>query len=117
VINRKTFGPLGGSGKHVRLSEGDVLTTPTECSEGGPLCFAPVFKLYFSDFFQTNYLNIHWTDLCEMYRNGRTLAVDDDVKLFFRFLKGRCHGNHFCGLNSHAVFRPTISPKRNEIGI
>ena len=33
--------------------------------------------LYFSDFCQTNYLNIYWTDLHEICRIGRTLAVDD----------------------------------------
>ena len=44
---------------------------------------------------ETNYLDIRQTDLYEICSDGRTLAVDEDLKLFFRSLKGRCHGNQF----------------------
>ena len=48
---------------------------------------------YFSDFCQTNYLNTYVrADLHKTCRTGRTLAVDEHLKLFFRSLKGRCRG-------------------------
>jgi len=40
-----------------------------------------LFKKYFSDFCERNYLNIYRTDLHKFCRIGRTLAVD--LKLFF----------------------------------
>ena len=49
--------------------------------------------LIFSNFCQTN-LNIYRTDLREIFRVGRTVAVDDQSEIsFFRSLKGGCHGN------------------------
>ena len=54
--------------------------------------------IIFSDFSQTNYLNIYRTDLHEICRIGRTLSVDERSEVIFcRFLKGRCRGNQFCG--------------------
>ena len=47
------------------------------------ICFPRILKYIFSDFFQTNYLNIHWTDLYEICRNGRTLSVDERPVIFF----------------------------------
>jgi len=35
-------------------------------------------KNIFSDFRQTNYLNIYWTDLHQICRIGRPLAVEED---------------------------------------
>ena len=58
-------------------------------------CF--IFIYIFSDFCQTDYLNIYRTDLYEICR---------DLKLFIRPLKGRCCGNRFGGQNRppfHAV--------------
>jgi len=54
-----------------------------------------VFLKYFSDFFQANYLNIHQTDLYEIYRNGRTLAVDERSEGMFSISQGTSHGNQF----------------------
>ena len=48
--------------------------------------FAGVFKKCFSDFCQTS-LDIHWTDLYEICRDGRTLAVDEPPEVIFRSLK------------------------------
>ena len=48
------------------------------------LCFAGVlFKKYFNDFCQTNYLNIHQTDVHEICRIGRTLTVDERSEVIF----------------------------------
>ena len=48
-----------------------------------------------SDFCQTNYLNIHRTDVYEICTDGRTLTVDEEHKFFFDSSTGRCHGNQF----------------------
>jgi len=42
-----------------------------------------MFFLYFSDFYQTNYLNIYGTDLHEICRIGRTLTVDEWSEVIF----------------------------------
>jgi len=42
----------------------------------------------FSDFSQTNYLNIYWTDLHESYRIGRTLAVRKRSEVIFSIPRG-----------------------------
>jgi len=73
-----------------------ILATRSARSVGEEgLCFARVSKIPFSDFCQTDYLNIYRTDLHEICRIGGTSAVDDDLKLLFRFLEGRCRGNQF----------------------
>jgi len=61
-----------------------------------------LFKNIFSDFCQTNYLNIYRADLHEICRIGRTLAVDErvDLKLFISISQGT---TNFCVQN-----RPTI---------
>jgi len=52
---------------------------------------------YFNDFCRTNYYTIYRTDLRQIFRVGRTVAVDDqcEKKLIFRSLKGRCCDNQF----------------------
>ena len=66
----------------------------------GGLVFCCCFKIYFSDFCQTNYLNIYRTDLRKICRIVRTLAVDERSEvIFFRSLEGRCRGNQFGGQN------------------
>jgi len=40
-------------------------------------------KVYFSHFCHINYLNIYWTDLHEVGRIGRTLAVDERSEVIF----------------------------------
>jgi len=49
---------------------------------GGLLCFADVF-LHFIGFRQTHYLNIYRTDLHEICRIGRTLAVDERCYVYY----------------------------------
>jgi len=39
--------------------------------------------------------HLYWTNFHQICRVGRTMTVDDDLKLVFRSLKGRCRGNHF----------------------
>jgi len=41
------------------------------------------FSYIFSDFSYTNFLDNYRIDLHEICRIGRTLAVDEDLKLFF----------------------------------
>ena len=45
----------------------------------GSACFAAVFN----DFRQTNYLNIYQTDLHQICRVGRTMAVDERPEVSF----------------------------------
>jgi len=51
--------------------------SPPGFEVGYMFCWCFIFLLYFSDFFQTDYLNIHRTDVHKICRNGRTLAVDE----------------------------------------
>ena len=41
------------------------------------------FFIYFSDFCQTNYLNVYLTDLHEICRIGNLWPQTNDLKLFF----------------------------------
>ena len=77
--------------------------------------FCCFFILYiFSDFFQTNYLYIHLIDLYEIYKDGRTLAVDERSKLFFSITRGILPRQPiFCWLFLCHI----RSPKRHEIVI
>jgi len=45
-------------------------------------------KDIFSDFCQTNYLNIHQTDLYGICRAGRTLGVDERSEVVFSIPQG-----------------------------
>ena len=51
--------------------------------------------------------------------NGRYLCNFLDQVQFFRFLKGRCHGNQFSGKNGAKLSTPctyrSVIPKRNKI--
>jgi len=47
-----------------------------------------MFFLYFSDFYQTNYVNIYGTDVHEICRIGRTLAVDERSEAIFSTVQG-----------------------------
>jgi len=71
------------------------------------------FSYIFSDFRQTNYLDIYQTDLRKIYRIGRTLAVDEDLKLFFSILQGTLPWQPILWANStsniHLVVRPSIA--------
>jgi len=39
------------------------------------------FIFIFNDFYQTNYLNIYRTDLWQIFRFGRTVAVGDQSEI------------------------------------
>ena len=56
-----------------------------------------ILYLFPDDFRQTKYLKIYGTDLRQIFRVGKTMAVGwmIDQKLAFRFLKGRCMANKF----------------------
>jgi len=72
--------------------------------------WAFVRHLVFNDFCQTNYLKIYWTDLRQMLRDGRTMAVGDQSELSFSILQGTlpwqpifvvvhgCRGSHLAQL-------------------
>jgi len=40
------------------------------------LLFLIYLLIYFTDFCQTNYLNIYWTDLRQIFRFDRTIVVE-----------------------------------------
>jgi len=72
------------------------------------------FLIYFSDFCQTNYLNIYWTDLCEIGRIGRTLAVDERSEVIFHRSRNVAVTTNFVGRgewasNPHLVVRMTFA--------
>ena len=48
------------------------------------------FHKYLSDFCQTKYLNIYRTDLYEICRTGRTLAVGKRFETTLQSPNGRC---------------------------
>ena len=55
---------------------------------------------YFFIKFENNYLRIHWTDFFLQFFFHQMIGICVNVNnldLFFRFLKGRCHGNRFYG--------------------
>jgi len=74
------------------------------------LMFHNIFKIFiFSGFCQTNYLNVHHTDLYEIYRDGSTLAVDKRSEVIFPSIKGRCRGNQFLLIiSSHFFVTPDL---------
>ena len=66
-------------------------------------CFLFFFYI-FSDFCQTSYLNIHLTDLYEICRDGRNLAVYERSEvIFFRSIKGRCRGSQLRKTTKSAI--------------
>ena len=46
------------------------------------ICSAAVSYFYIY-FWRTNYLNVYWTDLRQIYRTDRTMAVDDHSEIEF----------------------------------
>ena len=66
-----------------------ILATRSARSVGEEgLCFARVSKIPFSDFCQTDYLNIYRTDLHEICRIGGTSAVDERSEVTFLIPRG-----------------------------
>ena len=56
-------------------------------------------KFFIFFFFFFFFFFFYQTDLHEICRIASPLAADNDVKLLFRSLEGRCQGNKFCGQN------------------
>jgi len=61
-----------------------ILPAPPSCQKQAwqAICSAPVYKFY-NDFCQTNNLKIYWTDLHQIFKIGRTMAVDDQHEISF----------------------------------
>jgi len=59
-------------------------------------CFCSLF--IFTDSCLIRYLKICWTDLRQIFWIGRTITVDDSLKLAFWALKGHYHSNQFLWL-------------------
>jgi len=61
------------------------VSSPQAAAEGGLifcLCFLFIFFIFiFNDFYQTNYLNIYRTDLRQIFRFCRTVAVGDQSEI------------------------------------
>ena len=65
----------------------------------------PVFLyIFFCDFCQDNYLNIHQTDFYETCRHGRSLAVNERSKVIFSISQGTLPCNHFLLIVSTQFF-------------
>jgi len=65
-----------------------------------------LFIFIFSVFCQTNYLNICRTDLHEICRIGRTLAVDKRAEVIYFDPKGRSVATNFVGkLELNSIFQ------------
>jgi len=67
-----------------------------------------IFKIYFSDFCQPKYLNSYQTDLHEIFRICRTLAVVEQSEATLRSHKGCCHSNQLFADWAHTFFRHAI---------
>jgi len=65
-----------------------------------------MFCCCFNDFCQTNCLNIYRSDLHQICRLGRNIAVDERSEVSFWSLKGRCRRNQFCGPNPGPIHTP-----------
>jgi len=50
------------------------------------------FFFIYNDSRQTNYFKIYRTNLRQIFRVDRTMAVDDQPEISFPSLKGLCHG-------------------------
>ena len=81
--HRQIRGRQGGSSGTVNA------VSPPSCFKGGLvfcLCFS-VSHLFifiiFNDFCQISYLNIYWTDLCQISRFDRTVAGDEQSRVSF----------------------------------
>jgi len=57
-------------------------------------CFC-FFYVLFNDSCQASHLQIYWTDLQQIFRVGRSMAVAISLKLVFRPIKESGHGNRF----------------------
>jgi len=53
--------------------------------------------IFFNDFSETSYLKICWTDFRNLYVEWKLFGCRWSMwTSFFRYLKGRCHGDRFC---------------------
>jgi len=71
------------------------------------------YFIYFSDFCQTNYLNVYRTDLHEICRIGWTLAVDERSEVIFSISQGTLPWQPILWAkstsNTHLVVRMTFA--------
>jgi len=60
------------------------------CCNQRRLYVLPLFLIYlfFSDFCQIRYLNIYWTDLYQIFRVGRSMAVDERSEVSILISRG-----------------------------
>ena len=76
-------------------------------------CCCFIFKYFFCDFCHTNYLNIDRTDLYEICRTGRTLAVDERPEVSFSIPQGTLPWQPILWAkstsNTHLVVRVTFA--------
>ena len=85
-----------------------VLASPACLTSGLHVLLA--LNSFFNESLETNYLRIYRTDFHDFSPSGMYSTVD--VTLFFRSLKGRCHGNQFLSQIGYPVFiRHTDIPK------
>jgi len=74
---------------------------PVFCTTTNPPWLHEAYKMllfhFLNDFCQTNYLNIYWVNLHQICRVSRSMAADERSGFIFWSLKGRYHGNQFCG--------------------
>ena len=80
----------------VERSNGIVIYLARLANLGKPVDRATfTFRSFFFKF-ELSSLRIYWTDLHDFFTKWKLFVVVNPVQ-FFRFLKGRCHGNQFCG--------------------
>jgi len=73
--------------------------------KAGPVGFCSASVSYLSDIF----LEIYHTNLCQICTVVRITAVDDQSKISFSILKGRCRGKQFLLVLSTKLHRICIS--------
>jgi len=109
--------PFYAAVEHLSVSYLNLISLPAlrEAPAGRAYVLLMFFiYLYFTDFCQTNYLNICRTDLQRTCWDGRTTAVD--LKLIFRFLGGRCVAKKCCGRNRSPIHTTEFARRPRHLG-
>jgi len=89
----------------LNINESELLAHPLGAKSGREgLMFCCCCFYTFSDFYKTNYLNIYRISIFARFAGLVELWTQmNDLKLFFRSLKGRCGGNKFYGQNQPPI--------------
>jgi len=85
LVDASTLPQLGITNvRHVKVRQPPASLVRPDCSKRSRrrACVLPLFRI-FNDFCQTNYLNIHLTDLHRICIVGKTVTVVNDVKFVF----------------------------------